>query len=145
MKGAHVTLPAPARLLRQLPSLRYLMVGALCLLLNLAIMNVAVLLLDIHYAVACMIAFVILVPLSFFLHKEVTFKTQSPLSLKRFALYTLQWGWLHGLNLALLAVLVDLLHLHVSAAIVLVALITHVFGFLYSRRYVFMADTRAKQ
>lgn len=130
----------PAALLRQLPSLKYLMVGAFCAALNLVIQNAAVLLFGAHYAVASVLSFVILVPLSFFIHKNVTFRTEGSLSARRFVLYTVQWTVLLLVNIMLLALFVDLLQLHVSLAILLVALIIHVLSYLYSRSYVFKAE-----
>jgi putative flippase GtrA len=130
----------PAELLRQLPSLKYLMVGAFCAVLNLVIQNAAVLLFGAHYAVASALSFVILVPLSFFIHKKVTFRTEGSLSARRFVLYTVQWTVLLLVNIMLLALFVDLLQLHVSLAILLVALIIHVLSYLYSRSYVFKAE-----
>ncbi len=135
---------SPGELLRQLPSLKYLMVGAFCALLNLAIQNVAVLVFGAHYALASLLSFLVLVPLSFYIHKKFTFGTQASLSAKRFALYTVQWTVLLFVNILLLALFVDLLHLHVSVAILLVAIIIHVLSYLYSRSYVFKAEARAK-
>jgi putative flippase GtrA len=128
---------SPLALLRRLPSLKYLMVGGFCALLNLLIQNTAVLVFGAHYVVASLLSFAVLTPLSFFIHKSVTFQTRGRLPAKRFVLYTLQWTVLLGVNLVLMALFVDLLHVNVSVAIVLVALLLHALGYLYSRRFVF--------
>jgi putative flippase GtrA len=124
-------------LLRHLPSLRYLMVGAFCALLGILMQAIGVLVFGAHYALSTVVAFLILLPLSFYIHKTVTFQTQGPLSPKRFLLYTLQWSAMLVVNIGLLALFVDVLHLHVGLAIPLVTLIIHVITFLYSRSYVF--------
>jgi putative flippase GtrA len=135
---------SPGEFLRRLPSLKYLMVGAFCALLNLAIQNAAVLVFGAHYAVASLLSFLILVPLSFYLHKKFTFVSKTSLSAKRFMLYTVQWTVLLFVNIMLLALFVDLLHLHISLAILLVAIIIHVLSYLYSRSYVFHAEKQTK-
>ena len=135
---------SPGEFLRQLPSLKYLMVGAFCALLNLAIQNAAVLILGAHYAIASLLSFLVLVPLSFYLHKKFTFVSKAKLSAKRFMLYTVQWTVLLFVNIMLLALFIDVLRLHVSLAILLVAIIIHVLSYLYSRSYVFHAKEQAK-
>jgi putative flippase GtrA len=127
-------------LLGRLPSLKYLMVGAFCALLGILMQGIGVLVFGAHYALATVIAFLILLPLSFYIHKKVTFQTRGPFSLRRFVLYTLQWTLMLGVNIGLLALFVDLMHFHVGLAIPLVTLIIHVITYLYSRSYVFKED-----
>ena len=130
-----------ATLLRNLPSLKYLMVGAFCALLNIVMQSVFMLVFGAHYALSTGIAFVILLPLSFFLHKKVTFQTRGAWSPSRFALYTLQWLVLLAANMALLGLFVDVMRLHATVGLVLVTLISHIISFLYSRRFVFQEKT----
>lgn len=127
-------------LLDKLPSLKYLMVGAFCALLGILMQAIGVLVFGAHYALSTVVAFLILLPLSFYIHKKVTFQTPGPLSLKRFALYTLQWTLMLLVNIGLLALFVDLLHLHVGLAIPLVTLIIHMITYLYSRSYIFKEE-----
>jgi putative flippase GtrA len=131
-------------LAQQWPRLKYLMVGAFCALLNLIIQNTAVLVFGAHYVVAILLSFVTLVPLSFFIHKKFTFETSTSLSFKRFLMYTVQWGVLLVFNILLLALFVDVLHVHVSLSILLVAIILHIPSYLFSRGRVFSAETPAK-
>lgn len=135
---------SPAGLLRRLPSFKYLMVGAFCALLNLLIQYTAVELLGAHYVVGILLAFLILVPLSFFIHKNVTFRTEGQLSWRRFTLYTTQWIVVLGLNILLLALFIDLLHISFIPATVLVTLISTVLSYGYSRSYVFQQASAAK-
>lgn len=135
---------SPAALWHRLPSLKYLMVGAFCALLNLLMQYTGALLFGAHYALTTLVAFLILVPLSFFIHKKVTFRSEGKLSWRRFALYTIQWTVLLGANIVLLALLIDLLHVPVVVAIALATLLTHVVSYLYSRSYVFQQEGAAQ-
>lgn len=136
---------SPAALLHKLPRLKYLMVGAFCALLNLVLQNGFVFVVGAtHYALASLFAFVILVPLSFYLHKKVTFPTSGPLPAMRFVLYTAQWTVMLFVNILLLALFVDLLHVNVNLAIVLVAVIIHLLSYAYTRGYVFHHKAPAK-
>lgn len=128
---------SPRRVLRQLPYLKYLMVGAFCSLLGMLMQAIGVLVFGAHYALSTVIAFLILLPLSFYIHKKVTFETRGRLPPSRFVLYTLQWTAMLGVNIGLLALLVDLMHIHVGLAIPLVTLLIHVVTYLFSRSYVF--------
>jgi putative flippase GtrA len=130
-------LKLPARLREQWPRLKYLMVGAFCALLNLLIQNVAVLVFGAHYVVASLLSFAILTPLSYLLHKKLTFEQHAALPARRFIRYTAQWTVLLMLNFLLLALFIDVLHLHVSIAFVLVALVLHVLSYWYARSFVF--------
>lgn len=131
---------SPAALWRSLPSLKYLMVGAFCALLNVVIQYTAVQVFGLHYVVGNLLAFVVLVPLSFFIHKNVTFRTEGALSWRRFVLYATQWIVLFLMNLSLLALFVDLLHIPYNPALVLVTIIGTVLSYGYSRSFVFQAS-----
>lgn len=120
------------------------MVGAFCALLNLLIQYTAVQLCGAHYAVGIVLSFLVLVPLSFVIHKNVTFRTEGKLSWRRFTLYTTQWIVLLALNIALMALFVDRLHLAFLPAMLLVALISTVLSYGYSRSYVFQQGSPAK-
>ena len=133
-----------AALRGRLPSLKYLMVGALCALLNLLVQFTAVQLCGAHYAVGIVLSFLILVPLSFFIHKNVTFRTEGKLSWRRFTLYATQWTVLLVLNILLMALCVDLLDMPYNPAMVLVAGIGTVLSYGYSRSYVFQQASAAK-
>lgn len=135
---------SPAALLQRLPALKYLMVGAFCALLNLIIQYTAVQLCGAHYAVGIALSFLILVPLSFFIHKNVTFRSDGKLSWRRFTLYTTQWVVLLAINIALLALLVDLLQMPYTPAMVLAALIGTALSYSFSRSYVFQQAGAAK-
>lgn len=128
---------SPRALLQQWPYLKYLMVGAFCSLLGMLMQGIGVMLFGAHYALSTVIAFLILLPLSFYIHKKVSFQTRGPIAPRRFVLYTLQWTLMLGVNIGLLALLVDLMHVHVGLAIPLVTLFIHVITYLYSRSYVF--------
>jgi putative flippase GtrA len=133
-----------AALLSRLPSLKYLMVGAFCALVNLMIQYTAVQLLGLHYIGGILLAFTVLVPLSFFIHKNVTFRTDGKFSWRRFALYAMQWIVVLGINIVLLALFVDLLHMPFSPAMILVTGISTVLSYGYSRHYVFQPSSAAK-
>lgn len=133
-----------AALWRRLPSLKYLMVGAFCALLNLLMQYTAVQVLGAHYAVGILLAFVVLVPLSFFIHKNVTFRTEGKLSWRRFALYTTQWLVVLVLNILLMALFIDVLHLPYIPAMLLVTVISTLLTYSYSRSYVFQQESAAK-
>jgi putative flippase GtrA len=135
---------SPVAMLERLPSLKYLMVGAFCALLNLLIQYAAVALFGAHYAVGILLSFLILVPLSFCIHKNVTFRTEGKLSWRRFCLYTTQWIVLLVLNIFMLGVFVELLHLPYPLAMVLAALIGTLLSYRYSRSYVFQQVSAPK-
>lgn len=126
-----------AQALERLPSLKFLMVGAFCALLNLLIQYAAVELLGLHYTAGILLSFAVLLPLSFVLHKNMTFRVQGALSWHRFALYAAQWLVLLALNIGVMAVLLDVLHLPYVVALVLGTMIGTVFSYGSSRRFVF--------
>jgi putative flippase GtrA len=132
-----------AALLSRLPSPKYLMVGAFCALLNLLIQYTAVQLLGLHYIAGILLSFLVLVPLSFVIHKNVTFRTDGKLSWRRFALYSMQWIVMLAINILLLALFVDLLHVPFSPSMILVTGITTVLSYGYSRHYVFQPPSTA--
>lgn len=112
-----------AQALERLPSLKFLMVGAFCALLNVVIQYVSVELLGLHYVAGILLSFAVLVPLSFVLHKNMTFRVQGKLSWQRFALYTAQWIVMLALNIAVMALLLEMLHLPYAVALALGTLI----------------------
>ena len=120
------------------------MVGAFCALLNLLIQFTAVQLCGAHYGVGVVLSFLVLVPLSFIIHKNVTFRTEGKLSWRRFTLYTTQWTVLLVLNIMLLALFVDLLRMPFTPAMLLVAGIGTVLSYGFSRSYVFQQAGAAK-
>lgn len=117
--------------------LRYLMVGAFCALLNLLIQNGAVLLLGFNYVAANLVSFLILVPLSYALHATITFNQQERQSLAALARYALQCTALLGVNIVLMALLVEMLGLDINLAICVATVLLHVLGYLSSRHLVF--------
>lgn len=132
------TLSALAARLRH-PSLKYVMVGALCACLNVLIQSGATLIFKSHYVTANLVSFVVLVPVSYLLHKKITFRCTTGLPPSRFLIYSAQWLSMLLLNLALLAILVDVLGIQIGVAILLATLILHIVGFLISRAFVFKA------
>jgi putative flippase GtrA len=117
--------------------LRYLMVGACCALLNLLIQNGAILILGFNYVTAALTSFLILTPLSYALHATITFNQKERQSLASFARYALQCVALLGANILLMALLVEVLGLHINLAICVATVMLHVIGYLSTRYFVF--------
>lgn len=117
--------------------LRYLMVGFFCAVLNLLIQNGAVLILGLNYVAANLLSFVILVPLSYFLHAAITFNQKERQSLASFARYALQCTAMLGVNILLMALLVEALGLNINLAICVATVLLHVLGYLSTRYFVF--------
>lgn len=117
--------------------LRYLLVGLSCALLNLVIQNGAVLLLGFNYVAANLLSFLILVPLSYALHATITFDQKERQSLASFARYALQCIALLGVNILLMALLVEVLGLNINLAICVATVLLHAFGYLSTRYFVF--------
>lgn len=117
--------------------LRYSLVGLFCVILNLAIQIGAIALLELHYAIANLLSFLILVPLSFVLQRRVTFRVDYSHWMTDFFRYLMQWLAVLCLNLALMAIFVDVAGLNSLAAILIVTGLLYLINFLGQRHWVF--------
>lgn len=117
--------------------LRYMMVGLFCAGLNFLIQNGVVLILGFNYVAASLISFLILTPLAYALHATITFKQMERQSLAALARYALQCTAMLGVNILLMALLVDVLGLNINLAICVATVLLHVIGYLSTRHFVF--------
>ena len=109
---------------------RFLSVGLICALLHNAIVITASFW-HIHYAIACVISYVVVVVLGFALHTRFTFK--QPPTLAAFWRYSLGMAANYPLTLALLFVLCDLAGLAIVIASPVATVLLVVWNYLTSR------------
>lgn len=98
---------------------RYGGVSASCAGLNLFILYLGTDVFGIHYLISLSSSFCILTPLSYWLHKRITFKDNSPISVAQVLRYTTGWLSTLLLNLGLTVLLVEVFNINYLLATIL--------------------------
>ena len=117
--------------------LTYATVGAVCALLNLAVLWLLTSVLGLHYLISTMISFLTLTPVGFWLQKLVTFRTPVSAAPFEWPRYFVTMGTTFAANLALMYLLVSLLDLWYLAASVVVTLLLLAGNFLVNSLWSF--------
>lgn len=124
-------LPLPARFAA------FVLVGGICLALNVAVLWILTSQLGLHYLVSTLLAFFTITPLGFLLNKVLTFRTRRELAPIELPRYFAAMAASLAANLALMYLLVSLLGVWYVLASVLVAVTLVVVNFLTSDRWSF--------
>lgn len=117
--------------------LTYAIVGALCTLVNLAVLWVLTSVVGLHYLVSTMISFFTLTPVGFWLQKMVTFRTPRQAARVELPRYFATMGSSFAANLGLMYLLVSLVGLWYLAASVVVTVFLLAANFLVNDRWSF--------
>ena len=117
--------------------LTYAVIGGSCALLNLAVLWLLTSVLDLHYLVSTLIAFLALTPVGFWLQKLVTFRTPLATAPFEWPRYFLTMGSSLAANLGLMYLLVSLLGVWYLAASIAVSLFFLVANFLVNSYWSF--------
>ncbi|AOK53144.1 GtrA family protein [Burkholderia stagnalis] len=116
---------------------RYGGVGALCAAMNLAILYVGTGIFGLHYLLSCVWSFGILAPLSYVLHKRISFRGDDPNSAAQFMRYVASLLTSTFMNVGLLALLANVFHIHYLLAAVLSTALSFLCGYVYQSSRVF--------
>lgn len=120
---------------------RHSIVGAVCAVMSLIIQSGSVMFLGLHYIVANILSFVIVIPLSYMLHQTITFRLDDYPSMRRFYRYAMQWVLLFIINLVLMIWFVDGIGLSNPVAVILVTAVLYSFSYIVQRWWVFKPST----
>jgi len=130
----HVSLPA---------AIRHGLVGLLCSALNVAIVYVTHVWLGMPYLLGLAATCVITIPLSYFLHRAVTFRSTQPASLAEAWRFLVQQMTQFSVGVALTVLAVEGMGLSPTLAFALATLLLWTFAFLSQAVWVFRAGPPA--
>lgn len=116
---------------------RYGLVGFLCATLNVAIVWVGTEILGLMYGAAVALTCPITIPLSYWLHRRISFDVQAPSSMAEFLRFVAAQLSQFALGFALIALVVELLHWPAWIAMASVSVLMMAYGFLTSSSWVF--------
>lgn len=120
-------------------AVRFGLVGALCALLNVAIVYVGHDVLSQPYLLAAAATCLITVPLSYLAHRRFSFRRVAAAEWREFARFLAQQLSQFGIGLLLLMLLVEVFGLLPALAMAAVAGIMFVYGFITNATWVFRA------
>jgi len=115
----------------------FVLVGGLCLALNILALWVLTSIVGLHYLASTMIAFFALTPLGFWLNKVLTFRTHRKYARIELPRYFLAMATSFAANLALMYLLVTVLGVWYLMASLIVAIALVCFNFVTSDRWSF--------
>jgi glycosyltransferase involved in cell wall biosynthesis/putative flippase GtrA len=116
---------------------RYGLVGLFCAALNVAIVWVGTEILGWSYGPAAALTCPITIPLSYWLHRRISFDVQEPSSVAEFLRFVLAQLSQFALGFALMALVVEVLHWPAWIAMAGVSVLMMAYGFLTSSAWVF--------
>ena len=122
---------------------RYGLVGLFCAALNVAIVWVGTEILRLSYGPAAALTCPITIPLSYWLHRRISFDVQGPSSVAEFLRFVLAQLSQFALGFALMALVVEFLHWRAWIAMATVSVLMMAYGFLTSSAWVFRVWRKA--
>jgi len=122
---------------------RYGLVGLFCALLNLGIVWTGTEILGLAYPLAAALTCPITIPLSYWLHRRISFDVRRPPSLMEFRRFVLAQLSQFALGVAAMALVIETLHWRPWIAMATVSLLMMAYGFAASSAWVFRIWQRA--
>jgi len=126
-----------ANILKDRRYYRFITIGGLCFLVNLATLYVATDLFGLHYLVSMVISILIANTLGWALNRRWTFSTTQMPALVEFSRYLSANIGLFAINLALMAILVSALNVHYLMASAILAVCMTILNFTIHRDWSF--------
>jgi putative flippase GtrA len=115
----------------------FLLIGAASYALNVVVLFICIEWIGLHYVLAMMASFLVVVPTAHFLHRRITFRSEASY-LRELGKYNVVIIGQFALGLSLMAILVEVAHLRYLAANALSAIMLTALSFLSHKGWTFV-------